>query len=133
MPIGSVLDEQSEEFRLLYFQLVAFYDFFKEKDGSKVRSSSWKSFGYSFSNFFDSKDSSDSMTHEGRKKTSVMQEELKGFFASTNAICFDIVLRRDLAIFLTFGWVRLLLLEEIGRTSGHIVFLRLVRWRLESG
>ena len=29
MPIDSVLDEQSEEFRLLYFQLVAFYDFLR--------------------------------------------------------------------------------------------------------
>ena len=28
MPIDSVLEEQSEEFRRLYFQLVAFYDFF---------------------------------------------------------------------------------------------------------
>ena len=29
MPIDSVLEEQSEEFRLLYFQLIAFYDFLK--------------------------------------------------------------------------------------------------------
>ena len=40
MPIDSVLEEQSEEFRLLYFQLVAFYDFLKEKEGLKVRCSS---------------------------------------------------------------------------------------------
>ena len=39
MPIDNVLEEQSEEFQLLYFQLVAFYDFLKEKEGSKVRSS----------------------------------------------------------------------------------------------
>ena len=62
MSIDSVLEEQSEEFRLLYFQLVTFYDFLKEKEGSKVRSSSWKSFGSSFSNFLDSKESSDNMT-----------------------------------------------------------------------
>ncbi|XXG41988.1 hypothetical protein AAC387_Pa01g2347 [Persea americana] len=43
MPIESVFEEQSEEFRLLYFQLVAFYDFLKEKEGSKVRSSGWRS------------------------------------------------------------------------------------------
>ena len=76
--------------------------FFKEKDGSKVRSSSWKSFGSSFFDFFDSKESSDSMTQEDRKKTSLMQEELKGFFASTNPICSDIVLQRDLVVYLTY-------------------------------
>ncbi|KAJ8649207.1 hypothetical protein MRB53_002230 [Persea americana] len=41
MPIDSVLEEQSEEFRLLYFQLVSFYDFLEEKEGFKVRCSSW--------------------------------------------------------------------------------------------
>ncbi|KAJ8635652.1 hypothetical protein MRB53_009919 [Persea americana] len=36
MPIDSVFEEQFEEFRILYFQLIAFYDFLKEKEGSKV-------------------------------------------------------------------------------------------------
>ncbi|XXG88194.1 hypothetical protein AAC387_Pa12g0438 [Persea americana] len=31
VPIDSVLEEQSEEFKLLYFQLVTFYDFLKER------------------------------------------------------------------------------------------------------
>ena len=43
MPIDSVLEEQSEEFRFLYFQLVDFYDFLKEKEGLKVRCSNWRS------------------------------------------------------------------------------------------
>ena len=42
------------------------------------------------------------MTQEDRKKTSLMQEELKGFFASTNVICSDIVLWRDLVVYLTY-------------------------------
>ena len=52
MPIDSVLEEQSEEFRLLYFQLVAFYDFLKEKEGLKVRCSSWRNGSFLSSNFF---------------------------------------------------------------------------------
>ncbi|WP_440998369.1 hypothetical protein, partial [Cysteiniphilum litorale] len=104
MPIDSVLEEQSEEFRLLYFQLVAFYDFLKEKEGSKVRCSSWKSFGSLSPNFFGNEESSESMTQEAKakKKISIMQENLKEFFASTDAICSDIALRRDLAIYLTY-------------------------------
>ncbi|MDL1139804.1 hypothetical protein PS029_20785 [Yersinia pestis] len=108
MPIDSVLEGQSEEFRLLYFQLVAFYDFLKEKEGLKVRSSSWKSFSSSFPNFFDSRESSDSVTQEAgaqdpsSKKILAMQEELRDFCASTNAICPDIALRRDLAVYLTY-------------------------------
>ncbi|XXG53637.1 hypothetical protein AAC387_Pa03g1702 [Persea americana] len=62
MPIDSVLKEQSEEFGLLYFQHVAFYDFLKEKEGSKVRYSSWRSGSVLSSNFFDSGESSESMT-----------------------------------------------------------------------
>ena len=62
MPIESVLEEQSEEFRLLYFQLVTFYDFLKEKEGVKVRCSSWKSGSSLSSNFFDGGESSESMT-----------------------------------------------------------------------
>ena len=62
MPIDSVLEEQSEEFQLLYFQLVAFYDFLKEKEASKVKSSSWRSFSSLSSNFFDGRENSDSMT-----------------------------------------------------------------------
>ncbi|KAJ8649054.1 hypothetical protein MRB53_002077 [Persea americana] len=79
VPIDSVLEEQSEEFRLLYFQLVAFYDFLKEKEGSKVRCSSWRSGSFLSSNFFDSGESSESTTQEARaknpdsKKISVMQ------------------------------------------------------------
>lgn len=38
MPIDRVLEEQPEEFRLLYYRLVTFYDFLMEKEGSKVRS-----------------------------------------------------------------------------------------------
>ncbi|KAJ8648959.1 hypothetical protein MRB53_001982 [Persea americana] len=57
MPIDGVLEEQSEEFRLLYFQLVAFYDFLKEKEGSKVWCSSWRSDSVLSSNFFDSGES----------------------------------------------------------------------------
>ena len=68
MPIDSVLEEQSEEFRLLYFQLVAFYDFLKEKEGSKVRCSSWRSGSFLSSNFFDSGESSESTTQEARAK-----------------------------------------------------------------
>ena len=62
MPIDNVLEEQSEEFRLLYFQLVAFYDFLKEKEGSKVRCSSWRSDSLLPSNFFDSGEFSESTT-----------------------------------------------------------------------
>ncbi|XXG41993.1 hypothetical protein AAC387_Pa01g2352 [Persea americana] len=104
MPIDSVLEEQSEEFRLLYFQLVAFYDFFKEKEGSKVRCSSWRSGRFLSSNFFDSGESSESTTQEARaknpdsKKISVMRENLRVFFASTDAIHSDIALRRDLTV-----------------------------------
>ena len=68
MPIDSVLEEQSEEFRLLYFQLVAFYDFLKEKEGSKVRCSSWRSGSFLSSNFFDIGESSESTTQEARAK-----------------------------------------------------------------
>ncbi|MBY3556095.1 hypothetical protein HGI15_22435, partial [Modestobacter lapidis] len=90
MPIDSVLEEQSEEFRLLYFQLVAFYDFLKEKEGPKVRCSSWKSFGSLSPNFFGGEESSESMTQEAKaknpksKKISVMRENLREFFASTD-------------------------------------------------
>ena len=35
MPIDSVLEEQSEKFRLLYFQLVAFYDFLRRRRARK--------------------------------------------------------------------------------------------------
>ena len=108
MPIDNVLEEQSEEFRLLYFQLVAFYDFLKEKEGLKVRYSSWKSGSFLSFNFFDSGESSRSMTQEARaknpgsKKISAMRENLKEFFANTDAIYSDIALRRDLAFFLTY-------------------------------
>ncbi|GHB31336.1 hypothetical protein GCM10010392_68840 [Streptomyces clavifer] len=69
MPIDSVLEEQSEEFRLLYFQLIAFYDFLKEKEGSKVRSSSWKSSGSSFFNSFDDMESAVSLLTALPKRT----------------------------------------------------------------
>ncbi|KAJ8622103.1 hypothetical protein MRB53_030632 [Persea americana] len=67
MPIDCVLEEQSKEFWLQYFQLVTFYDFLKE-EGSKVKSSNWKSFSSLSPSFFDSKESSDSMTREARAK-----------------------------------------------------------------
>ncbi|KAJ8635794.1 hypothetical protein MRB53_010061 [Persea americana] len=108
MPIDSVLEEQSEEFRLLYFQLVAFYDFLKENEGSKVRCSSWRSGSFLSSNFFDNGESSECTTQEARaknpdsKKISVMRENLRVFFASTDAIHSDIALRRDLAVYLTY-------------------------------
>ena len=60
------------------------------------------------SNFFDSGESSESTTQEARaknpdsKKISVMRENLRVFFASTDAIHSDIVLRRDLAVYLTY-------------------------------
>ncbi|XXG85562.1 hypothetical protein AAC387_Pa11g0615 [Persea americana] len=69
MPIDSLLEEQSEEFRLLYFQLVAFYDFLKEKEGSKVRYSSWKNFSSLSPNFFNGEESSEGFTWEARAKT----------------------------------------------------------------
>ncbi|XXG68808.1 hypothetical protein AAC387_Pa06g1815 [Persea americana] len=69
MPVDSILEEQSEEFRLLYFQLVAFYDFLKGKEGSKVRCSGWKSFSSLSPNFFNGEESSESMTQEARAKT----------------------------------------------------------------
>ena len=65
-----------------------------------MKSSSWKSFGSSFPNFFYSRESSDSAAHS--KKILAMQEELKDFFASTDTICSDIALRRDLAVYLTY-------------------------------
>ncbi|XXG82842.1 hypothetical protein AAC387_Pa10g0728 [Persea americana] len=108
MPIDSVLEEQTEEFRLLYYQLVAFYDFLKEKEGLKVWCSSWKSGSLLSSNFFDSGESSDSMTQDARaknpglKKISTMRENLKEFFANTDAIHSDIALQRDLAFYLTY-------------------------------
>ncbi|KAJ8634480.1 hypothetical protein MRB53_008747 [Persea americana] len=108
MPIDSVLEEQSEEFRLLYFQLVAFYDFLKEKEGSKVRCSSWRSGSFLSSNFFDSGESSESTTQEVRaknsdsKKISAIRENLKELFTSTDAIHSDTVLRRDLTVYLTY-------------------------------
>ncbi|KAJ8622124.1 hypothetical protein MRB53_030653 [Persea americana] len=98
MPIDSVLEEQFEEFRLLYFHLVAFYDFLKEKEGSKVRCRSWKSGSILSSNFFDSGESSESTTQEARaknldsKKIFAMRENLKELFASTDAIHSDIAL-----------------------------------------
>ncbi|KAJ8615014.1 hypothetical protein MRB53_004216 [Persea americana] len=107
VPNDSVLEEQFEEFRLLYFQLVAFYDFLKKKEGSKVRCSSWKSGSSLSSNFFDSGESSESTTQEARakipdsKKISVMRENLKEFFANTETIHSDIALQRDLAVYLT--------------------------------
>ena len=78
MPIDNILEEQSEEFQFLYFHLVTLYYFFKEKEGSKVRSSSWKSFSFSSPNFFEGGEISDNMTREARaknlgsKKTSIM-------------------------------------------------------------
>ncbi|XXG72995.1 hypothetical protein AAC387_Pa07g1979 [Persea americana] len=108
MPIDNVLKEQSEEFWLLYFQLVVFYNFLKEKEGSKVRCNSWKSGSFVSSNFFDSGESSESTTQEASsknpdsKKISAMQENLKHLFASTDAIHSDIALRRDLAVYLTY-------------------------------
>ena len=108
MPIDSVLEEQSEEFKLLYFQLVAFYDFLKENEGSKVWCSSWKSGSLLSSNFFDSGESSESTTQEARaknpgsKKISAMRENLKEFFTNTDAIHSDIALRRDLTVYLTY-------------------------------
>ena len=138
MPIDSILQEQSEEFRLLYFQLVTFYDFFKEKEGSKVRSSSWKSFSTFSPNLFDSGQSSDSMTQEvraknlGLKKITVMRENLKNFFTSTYAICSDIALL-EISLFISLiGWVRLFLLEEMECISGLTTFFRLVRWHSKS-
>ena len=38
----------------------------------------------------------------GLKKISAMRENLKEFFADTDAIHYDIVLRRDLAVYLTY-------------------------------
>ncbi|XXG62736.1 hypothetical protein AAC387_Pa05g1049 [Persea americana] len=93
-----------------WFLLVAFYDFLKEKEASKVRCSSWKS-GSSlslFSSFFDSGESSESTTQEAKaknldsKKISTMRETLKELFASTDAIDSNIALRRDLAVYLTY-------------------------------
>ena len=60
------------------------------------------------SNFFDSGESSKSKTQEARaknpdsKKISAMRENLKEFFASTDAIHSDIAPRRDLAVYLTY-------------------------------
>ncbi|KAJ8644634.1 hypothetical protein MRB53_006382 [Persea americana] len=107
MPIDSVLEEQSKEFRLLYFQLVAFYDFLKKED-LKVRCSNCRSGSVLSSNFFDSGEPSESTTQEARaknpdsKKISVIRENLRVFFASTDTIHSDIALRRDLAVFLTY-------------------------------
>ncbi|XXG85695.1 hypothetical protein AAC387_Pa11g0729 [Persea americana] len=125
MPIDNVLEEQSEEFRLLYFQLITFYDFLKEKEGVKVRCSSWKSGSSLSSNFFDSGESSESTTQEARaknlssKKISAMQENLKELFASTDAIHYDIALRRDLAVYLTY------LLGEVVFAGGDGTHIRL--------
>ncbi|KAJ8632964.1 hypothetical protein MRB53_026300 [Persea americana] len=108
MPIDNVLEEQFEEFKLLYFQLVTFYNFLKEKEGSKVWCSSWKSGSFLSSNFFDSGESSESTTQEARaknpdsKKISAMLETLKELFASTDAIHSNIALRRDLTVYLTY-------------------------------
>ncbi|XXG47533.1 hypothetical protein AAC387_Pa02g2167 [Persea americana] len=108
MPIDSILEEHSKEFRLLYFQLVAFNDFLKEKEGVKVWCSSWKSGSCLSSNSFDNGESSESTTQEARsknpssKKISTMRENLKELFASTDAIHYDIALRRDLAVYLTY-------------------------------
>ena len=61
-----------------------------------------------FSNFFDSRESSQSTTQEARaknpgsKKISALRENLKEFFANTDAIHSDIALRRDLAVYLTY-------------------------------
>ena len=69
--------------------------------------SSWKSFSFSSPNFFDG-EISDSITQEakaknlGLKKTSVIQGHLKSFFKSTNVICSDIALRRDLTVYITY-------------------------------
>ena len=106
MPIDSVLEEQSEEFR--YFQLDAFYDFLNEREGLKVWCSSWKSGSLLTSNFFDSRESSESTTQEARaknpgsKKISAMRKNLKEFFVNTDAIHSDIMPRRDLTIYLTY-------------------------------
>ncbi|XXG59608.1 hypothetical protein AAC387_Pa04g1661 [Persea americana] len=108
MPIDSVFEEQFEEFRLLYFQLVPFYNFVKEKEGLKVRCNSWQSGSFLSSNFFYSGESSESMIQEARakspgsKKISVMRENLKELYANTDAIYFDIALRRDLTVYLTY-------------------------------
>ncbi|XXG39989.1 hypothetical protein AAC387_Pa01g0813 [Persea americana] len=129
MPIDSVLQEQFEEFRLLYFQLVAFHDFLKEKEGSKVRSSSWKSFSFLSPNFFDSGESSDSMTQEARaknpglKKIFVMRKNLKTFLTSIDAMCFDIALRRDLAVYLTYWLGEAVFAGEDGtHITPHCIF-----------
>ena len=59
-------------------------------------------------NFFNGEKSSESMTQEASDKTpsskkiSVMRENLKEFFASTNAIYSDIAPWRDLAVYLTY-------------------------------
>ena len=59
-------------------------------------------------NFFDSGESSDSMTQEtraknpGSKKIFVMRENLKNFLTSTDAICSNIALRRNLVVYLTY-------------------------------
>ena len=62
-----------------------------------------------------------------------MRENLKELYASTGAIHCDIVLRRDLDVYLTYWLGEAILLEEMERTSGRTAFFRLVRWRLESG
>ena len=60
------------------------------------------------SNFFDSGESPESTTQEARaknpnsKKIFAMQENLKEFFANIDAVHSDIVLRRDLAVYLTY-------------------------------
>ena len=60
------------------------------------------------SNSFDSGESFESTTQEARdknpssKKISAMREDLKELFASTDAIHYDIALRRDLAVYLTY-------------------------------
>ncbi|XXG79935.1 hypothetical protein AAC387_Pa09g0898 [Persea americana] len=108
IPIDSVLEEQSEEFKLLYFQLIAFYDFLKEKEGSKVWCSSWRSGSFLSSNFFDSGESSKSTTQEAKaknpnlKKISAMRENLKEFFTNTYAIHSNIALRRGPVFYLTY-------------------------------
>ena len=74
----------------------------------KVRCSSWKSFSSLSPNFFNSEESSNSMTQEARakspslKKIFVMRENLKELFISINAIYSDFALRRDLAVYLTY-------------------------------
>ena len=60
------------------------------------------------SNFFDNGESFESTTQEARaknpdsKKISIMRENLRVFFVSTDTIHYDIALRRDLAVFLTY-------------------------------